>query len=229
MPLSASLPSTRPGTAWQRAWNGRLAGLPLAWLVATLRGLFTPGSQLRRASIVPDGSRTLLTINQWIAASLLTFQSASAFYAPFISLWPVAVLPSPAVLLGPTWRPIFIALVFVMWIALIMVLTRIERVGIHFYSRRRSWRIDSVLSLVGTSHASGAWIAAAIGSRLFPVALESLANALPGAIAVHLAAVRLIAGPLGFIVGMIWFEMATYFGLRACRFGNPPGVRTPDA
>ena len=30
MPLAASLPSTRPGTAWQRAWNGRLAGLPLA-------------------------------------------------------------------------------------------------------------------------------------------------------------------------------------------------------
>jgi len=171
----------------------------------------------------------LLTINMTIAALLLTLQSATTIAAAIISFWPVFLLPTPAVLLGPTWRPASVVLAFLIWIGLIAALTRIERIGIHFYSRRRTWRINPVLSLVGTAHASGGWIAAALLARLLPIGMERLADALPGAISIHLAGVRLIAAPLGFIAGMIWFEMATYFGLRACRYGNPPGVRTPDA
>lgn len=176
-----------------------------------------------------EGSSVLFAINLSISALLLTFQSAGTIAAIVVGYWPITLLPSPAVLLGPTWMPTSAVFVFLTWALLISLLTRIERIGIHFYSRRRSWRIESVLSLVGTAHASGAWIGAALAARFLPIALESLANALPGAIAIHLAAVRLIAAPLGFITGMIWFEMATFFGLRACRFGNPPGVRTPDA
>lgn len=146
-----------------------------------------------------------------------------------VAFWPILLAPSPAVLLGPTWRPAALALVFLLWFLLIALLTRIERIGIHFYSRRRSWRIEPVLSLVGTAHASGAWIGAALAARLLPLALESLSNSLPAAISIHLAAVRLVAAPLGFIAGMIWFEMATYFGLRACRYGNHPRVRIPGA
>lgn len=188
-----------------------------------------PGRQLRRAIIDPFGARTLLTINTTIASLLLAFQSAGSVAGALIAWWPVLLFPTPAVLLGPTWRPASFVLVLALWFGLLTVLTRVERIGIHFYSRRRAWRIGPVLSLVGTAHASGAWIAAAFAARLFPIGIEALTQALPGAIAVHLAGIRLIAGPLGFISGMIWFEMATYFGLRACRYGNPPGVRAPDA
>ena len=228
-PIADSLPSRRPGTRWQRAWRSRTARLPIAWLVTTAFGLLTPGRQLRRASIVREGAGALLTINITLGALLLTLQSATTIASAIISVWPVSFLPTPAVLLGPTWRPASFVLAFLMWLGLISALTRIERIGIHFYSRRRSWRINSVLSLVGTAHASGAWIAAALLARLLPIGMERLADALPGAISIHLAGTRLIAAPLGFIAGMIWFEMATYFGLRACRYGNPPGVRKPDA
>lgn len=171
----------------------------------------------------------LLTINTALASLLFTLQSAGTISSALIASWPVQLLPTPAVLLGPTWRPASIVLVFLLWFGLLSVLTRVERVGIHFYSRRRGWRIGPVLSFVGTAHASGAWVAAAVASRLLPIGIEALVNALPGAIAIHLAGVRLIAAPLGFIGGMIWFEMATFFGLRACRYGNPPGVRVSDA
>ncbi|MBX3389979.1 MAG: hypothetical protein KF691_11055 [Phycisphaeraceae bacterium] len=204
-------------------------GLPLAWVLSTAGGLLAPSRQLRRASIVPDGSRVLLTINITIAAALLTLQSVKTITAMIVAFWPITLIQSPAVMLGPTWMPTALILVFFLWSLLIGLLTRIERIGIHFYSRRRSWRIDPVLSLVGTAHASGAWIGAALAARLLPLALESLANSLPAAISIHLAAVRLMAAPLGFIAGMIWFEMATYFGLRACRYGNHPGVRIQSA
>ncbi|MBX3379172.1 MAG: hypothetical protein KF805_03695 [Phycisphaeraceae bacterium] len=203
--------------------------LPVAWIASTIQGLFTPGRQLRRATIVERGSRPLLALNMLIASLLLTAQSAGTMSAAMISFWPVFAFPTPAVLLGPTWRPASYAIVFALWFTLFSALTRIERVGIHFYSRRRSWRIDPVLSLVGTAHASGAWIATALAARLLPLAFEALENALPGAISMHLVGIRLVAAPLGFIAGMIWFELATYFGLRACRYGNPPGVRLPDA
>lgn len=214
---------------WQRAWRDRRGLLPVAWVVSTVQGLVAPGRQLRNASIVASGARPLLLLNTFIAATLLTMQSAVAITAFIISIWPVFAAPTPAVLLGPTWRPASFAFVFLLWFALLSALTRIERIGIHFYSRRRTWRIGKVLSLVGTAHASGAWIVAALGARLLPIAMEALADALPGAISIHLASVRLIAAPLGFIGGMIWFELATFFGLRACRYGNPPGVRVSDA
>ncbi|MGH7243666.1 MAG: hypothetical protein ACREJD_09645 [Phycisphaerales bacterium] len=164
-----------------------------------------------------------------IAAILLTLQSAGAIAGLIVSYWPVSVLPTLAVLLGPTWRFTSVVLVFALWLALFVALTWIERIGIHFYSRRRSWRVDSVLSLIGTAHASGAWIGAALAAYLLPIAIERISDALPAAISIHLAAFRLAGAPLGFIAGMLCFELATVVGLRACRYGNPPNVRTPDA
>lgn len=197
--------------------------------MSTFRGILSPSRQLRRAAIIPDGSRALLTINVALASILLTLQSVGTIAAMIVAFWPIALLPSPAVALGPTWQPTALTLVFLLWFLLISMLTRIERIGIHFYSRRRSWRIDPVLSLVGTAHASGAWIGAALLARLLPFALEAAANSLPAAIAIHLAGIRLMAAPLGFIAGMIGFELATFFGLRACRYGNHPRVRIPSA
>lgn len=229
LPIAESRPSTRPGTAWQRAWNHGNRLLPLAWFQSTAFGLLAPAKQMRRAAIVPGGARALLRINLLIASVLLTLQSAGAIRSALISNWPAAILPTPAVALGPTWKPASVGIVFLLWFGLLWLLTRIERIGIHFYARRRGWRIGPVLSLIGTAHASGAWIAAAIATPLLPIALDWLVRALPPAISIYLSGFQVIAMPLGFISCMIWFELATFFGLRVCRFANPPGVRMTDA
>lgn len=229
LPLAESLPSRRTGTAWQRTWRQGVRHLPLGWCVSTALGLLAPARQLRRAAIVPSGALALLFVNLFVASLLLTLQSAGTIGAAIIGHWPVAILPSPAAILGPTWRHASIVAVFLLWFGLLWLLTRIERIGIHFYGRRRGWRLGPVLSLIGTSHASGAWIAAAIATFLLPIALDVAVRALPPAISIYLSGLRVLAVPLGFISCMIWFELATFFGLRACRFANPPGVRATPA
>ncbi|MBS0188835.1 MAG: hypothetical protein JSS51_12255 [Planctomycetes bacterium] len=228
LPVSESLPERRTGTAWQQAWIGAKTRLPQAWLLSTVRGLFTPGAQLRRATIVARGARGLLWINLLIASTVLTLQSAPTVAALTVSYWP-SWLTSPAVALGPTWRYGAVLLTLALWALLLRFLVGVERFGIHFYAARRFWRIGSVLSLLGTSHASGAWIVAALGARMLPIATEGLARILPPSLAVKVAGIQVIAPALGFISGMIWFEIATYFALRACRYGNHPGVHRPDA
>lgn len=163
-----------------------------------------------------------------IAASLLTIRTNEPARELLLSIWPQNI-SSPAAFLGPTWSLIATCTVLLGWIGLFIFLTEVERLGVGFYSRRRGWRVDRTLSLVATAHASGAWPLAAFLGVTLPSILDRSQTMLPPSAALYLTGLRFFAGSTGFIAGMIWFEMSTYFGIRACRYANPPGVQRPPA
>lgn len=227
-PLTASLPESRPGSAWQLAWKDRPWLLPLVWVRTSLRGLCFPGRQLRRTRIEAAGAHGLLAVNMLIASSLLTMRTSEPARELLLSIWPQRI-SSPAAFLGPTWPLIATCMVLLGWLGLFVFLTEVERLGVAFYSRRRGWRVDRTLSSVATAHASGAWPLAAFLGVALPSVLDHSQAMLPTYAAPYLTGLRFFAGSTGFIAGMIWFEMCTYFGIRACRYANPPGVRRPPA
>lgn len=165
--------------------------------------------------------RALTLANVVIAATILTAPTHAPVREFVLDLWPAA-LPSPAAVFGPTLRAAFAVLSFGMWLALLLSLTRIERFGVVFFSKRRSWRVTPTVALVVTAHASFLWIAAASAAVLAPSLVAWLSAELPLSVARYLIGTKVIAGPLGFIAGMTWFELTTFLGVRACRFANEP-------
>lgn len=180
-----------------------------------------PPRLMRRVRIAPRGLRLLTLINTTIAAAILTGPSDTPIREFVLDLWPSGIV-SPATLLGPTLRPAFGAATFAMWLALLLSLTLIERLGVQFFSRRRGWRISSTVTLAITAHASFLWIFAAGFAVLAPTLLALLADGLPPGVAKYLIGLKVIAGPLGFILGMTWFELITFLGVRVSRYANEP-------
>lgn len=226
--LAASDPALRrPGSAWQRAIRVHPAGLGRAVMLlpaaaATAASIvWAPARTMRAARIEPRGMRALTLANIVIAAAILTAPTHAPIREFALDLWPAA-LPSPASIFGPTLRVAFAGFTLCTWLALLIALTRIERLGVVFFSRRRAWRVTPTVALVVTAHASFLWIAAAACAVLAPSTIGWLSAELPLNIARYLVGAKVIAGPLGFIAGMTWFEFTTFLGVRACRFANPP-------
>lgn len=176
---------------------------------------------MRGVRIEARGMRGLTIANIAIAASVLTAPTHAAIREFVLDLWPAAV-PSPAAVFGPTLRAAFTGMTFALWLGLLLSLTRIERFGVVFFSKRRMWRVTPTVALVVTAHASFLWIAAAAAAVLAPSLVAWLSAELPLSTARYLIGTKVIAGPLGFIAGMTWFEFTTFLGVRACRFANEP-------
>lgn len=220
-PLSDSLPQRRTGTAWQRAWRENRWRLPLAYAKVSLAGLFFPWRQLRTAIISPAGARALLIVNTLLASVALTLRTRDPAAQLLAGVWPAGIT-TPALAFGNTWPLLCSLLVFLLWLGLFFALTAIERLGVGFYSRRRGWRVTPDISLLATSHASGAWLISAFLGLALPPILGASRDRLPAFIGVAIPGISFAAGSVGFIVGMLWFEFSTYFGVRACWYANPP-------
>lgn len=226
--LAESDPTTRrEGSAWQRAIRSHRAGLgraafllPAAALTAA-SVLWAPTRTMRKVRIERRSMRALTLANIVIAATILTAPTHSQVREVVLDLWPAA-LPSPAAVFGPTLRTTFTVCTFALWLGLLLTLTRIERYGVVFFSKRRAWRVTPTVALVVTAHASFLWIAAAAMAVLAPPLVAWMASELPLGAARYLIGLKVIAGPLGFIAGMTWFELTTFLGVRACRFANEP-------
>ncbi len=202
--------------------------LPVAWALTVARGVISPGRQMRRASIDAGSARPLLHLNVLFSAIALSFLSAAPFRAFIVAVWPQRVT-SPALLFGATW-PLFAGLaIFLVWAGVLLALTSIERLGVQFYSRRRGWRVTPAVSLVATAHASGAWLLAAAFAAILPHALGILSTMLPAQLSAQLSGFRIAVAPSGFIAGMVWFEIATFLGIRSSRFANPPDAGSAPA
>lgn len=227
-PLADSSPEiTRPGSAWQRALSGRPSGVMRAMslvpaAVVTLGAVvLNPPGTMRRVRIDADGMRLLTFANITIAAAVLASATHGAIREFVLDVWPSG-LGSPAALFGPTLRPVFAVATLAMWFVLFVSLTRIERFGVRFFSKRRGWRVSATVALVVTAHASFLWIAAAGLAVLGPSVVAWLSDALPLSVSRYLIGTKVIAGPLGFVAGMTWFELTTFLGVRACRYANEP-------
>jgi hypothetical protein len=112
-------------------------------------------------------------------------------------------------------------------------LTVIESIGIRFFGRQRGWRITHDVAWTVCSLASIGWFIGACVCAL-GIALIHLGGMqhqrlidsrhLPDFIDV--GAIVAIAGAL---IGLLYFELLVYLGIRQCRFANPPGVRRYSA
>jgi hypothetical protein len=225
-PIADSQPaSLRVGSPWQRAWAGARSRLGVAWILSGLGAVFRPGAMLSGAIFSPRGDGVLLAANLTIAAALLAWASIGQARELLLSWWPSGAGPSPAAALGPTFNLALDIVVPGGWWMLLRGLTGVERIGVMYYGRRRGWRVNRLLTLIITAHTSFLWIPAALLAIYAPIAVDRVSAALPAGLAWYIVGWRVVAGPLGFVVGMIWFEIATYFGTVACRYANPPDAR----
>lgn len=211
-----SLPERRTGSPWQI--NQSNASAREAWRLVRMN---------------PAAAFGVVTIARTAQASLA---SRSAWYSGLLVVSPLMVLAAAATLLKAPWFGGIQAilggtlLALAVWPAVslaTLTLVLIERSGVQFFGRRRGWRVTPVVAAVVCNHASPAWV---IGARIWSIAwclvLSFIAFTPPMAgYEVQWILLLPFAGPL---VGLIWFEILVYTGIRRCRFANPPRM-TPAA
>jgi hypothetical protein len=225
--VAASLPSSRPGTRWQRA-PGAAALLATGW--ATLRH---PGRTFRGAMIEERRARALL--RWWLGLSGLIGASvqvhrvlAEAATRASMPWLPNSTLPAPLTPVQITLALLYgvglsVAGVFVV----LWVLTWIEARGIRLFGNRGGWRVTRDVAWVVCAHSAVGWpIAAALAVAGYFAARYGVNwRYEPFAPAVWWEYVASAAPLAGFFVGMLVFETLVWLGVRRCRFANVPGAR----
>lgn len=212
-PIAASLPEARPGTPWQRT------GGAAAWVNTSLQTVLRPRDVFGR---VRPGDRdgVLLRVNCTVAGALLTGGWWWSREPGGMSL-AGALLGAGAVFAGSVIG--------------LLVLTWIERVGLVFFSRRRSERLTRPMASSICAHASVGWLLAGVLAFAGVGAVEVLrlepwvARPAPNVVVIH-AWVVSVPPAAGFFTGLMVFEVLAYVGARRCRFANStPGTAKGDA
>jgi hypothetical protein len=204
--VRASLPASRPGSAWQR---GERFGL--ARTLSTF--VFEPGAGYRLVTIESRRSRRLLVVTTGIAGVLAA--------SPWLALAALQIVTSIA------WRAVWQTLGWWvvggvgMWI-LMLVGSWIEGLGIRFFGGRRGWRISREVSAAVRGHAAVGWVGGGVVAAGFSVL--GLLLALSDGDGMVVAITGVIGVGLGALLGLLWFEILVYTGVRVCRFANPPGA-----
>lgn len=223
--VSASLPSVRIGTRWQRR-----PGLA-TWARTGYDVLRHPKVTFRFLKVERRGALLLLVINAVLAGFFLA------------DPW-VGVLAGDPVRLarGTGFEVVAQAAGYMVYVgalaAAIMVLTYVEFRGIRFIAQRRGWRLSRDAAWQVCAHASVGWMfcgllsllgmaamtGLALRTKLIPQSHLDLSPVLPVRMMWHDA----IGGVLvigGYLAGLIIFETLVYVGVRQCRFANPPQAR----
>ncbi len=210
-PVIESLPSARPGSAWQQGHG--LGG----WLTTSVRALTQPRMLYTEVAIEGHRANQLILFNTLIGAVLLT---------PVVLGVLEGVFPTAGVwgwgLIGSV--PVVIAVLLV----LLCVLTVVEQVGLRFWGRVHGLRVTSDVARTVTAHASVGWVA---GGALTLAGVHLSAGLTTVTRGIDLGALRPIsnAAPwvlpwLGAISGLLAFETLAYIGVRRCRYANGPGA-----
>lgn len=206
--VQRSLPSRRHGSPAQRdrSWK--------AWLETVTAVINTPREVFRLAAIETPRARGLLFTGTCVAAAL-------------------AATPLAAIVINLSLRDarfdavaavVAVAVVFLSAWALTIVASWIESLGIRFFGARRGWRVTSGVALVVVAHAAAGWVAGGV-----IVAVGAVLSLVAGLLGGGEDPVIIIAfGGLvmGGVVGLLWFEILVYVGVRECRFANPPNANT---
>ena len=217
--IESSLPEARIGTIWQRADNP-------GWREAsqTMRAmLWKPRATFDSALIDDHRSWDLLA---WCAmdASLLSV-------LPVVSLWVSALLSRSAeLMMGAIFFTTFFVVVgWVIQALIILLLCRVERIGMLFIGARHGWRIDRTASRVVCAHAAMGWLT---GGVLVSLSFTVLITVLVTTFVMGLDDPRWL--PSAFVVayfgswllGLLHFESLVYLGMRRCRYANRPPPRS---
>ncbi len=211
--VHSSLPERRIGSAWQREQTAKAAWE--TWREVSRR----PRAAFAAVRIESETSRRLRTgighrCGTWAALPLLavaTLLYALALASPNAhGLVPVAL---SVLVMGPVvWSTT--ALTF-------LALVGIEQWGVRLIGRRRGWRVTPTVAAAVCYHASPAWL---VGARVWCAAwllvlgFVALAPPMPG----YEVQWILLLPFLGPLIGLVWFEVLVYIGIRQCRYANPP-------
>jgi hypothetical protein len=204
-PVAESLPDRRPGSAWQR--RGRRA-----WGRTMLDYLNRPREEFRGLTIERRRSLRLLVTSTLVAAIvaalpwavlalLMTSREPKDAFVVFLIALSVAGL-GWCVLLGASW---------------------IESVGIRFFGRRRGWRVTRDVAAAVCGHAAVGWVAGAV-FVLIAAGVAGVVGFTDREGARAGVRVMITGWALGALIGLVWFEILVYRGVRQCRFANPPGA-----
>ncbi|MFG0292896.1 MAG: hypothetical protein ACF8MJ_07055 [Phycisphaerales bacterium JB050] len=110
----------------------------------------------------------------------------------------------------------------------VCVLSLVEYFGLRFFGKRHGWRVSPAVAMTVVGHAGVAWL---VAGCLAGIGFW-LGGAFSGGIEVP-SFLRMLAGRgmiewehllpvVGFLAGMLVFEVLVYIGVRRCRFANPP-------
>jgi len=110
-------------------------------------------------------------------------------------------------------------------------LSMVEYFGLRTFGRRRGWRVTRSVALTVVGHASVGWVVAA---GLSAVGLH-VGRSLDGGLIVPQMLWSLVGRAIldwavvlpvvGFIIGLMVFEVLVYVGIRRCRYANPPTAK----
>lgn len=227
-PIAESLPARRAGSPWQRSRT-----IPAA--AATCWAMWTsPRRVFDDAAIALDRARP--------GQTLLSLADLCHYAAAFLATLPVVLTAGGSIVVLTLGRGSAEFLPTMIWLVVLVIassgialpvtllfaaLSGIERAGIQFFGRTRRWRVSPVVASVVCAHAAAGWVAGGlIGVGL---CAGAWAAALLGETSRHWALTALAPPLLGFLIGLLWFEILVYVGVRRCRFANhaapspPPG------
>ncbi len=102
------------------------------------------------------------------------------------------------------------------WFVLLLVLSFVESLGVRTIGKFRKLRISKGVAFVIVGHAAAGWgIGAVVGTITTMVLIWT------DAFWTRLPALG-VGAATAFVVGLLAFEVLTFFGLRRLRFANPP-------
>lgn len=217
--IESSLPEARIGTIWQRADN---PGWREAW--QTMRAmLWRPKSIIDTVRIDDHRSWDLLTWCAKVASLISLLWTLVACTASLFS-GDLQLFLCVCIAMG------FVGFIgFVLQGLAIVLLVRIERIGMRFIGARHRWRIDHTVSRVVCAHAAVGWLT---GGVLISVSISALIVAM---IATsdrkdpYLLPEALFVSYFGsWFLGLLHFESLVYLGMRRCRYANRPPPRSGD-
>lgn len=219
-PRDDSLPGIRrPGSPWQRR------ATPLSWLLTSWGTVVSP-QRLFRSLRVSRAGWWLAILNTVVAAVILGLPPDKIrHFRVLLGLLPERrwkeIVESTA---SHTFQTLAAALV-------LLALVGVEYLGIRFISRRRGLRFSRAAAWQVCAHASIGWLLAGIVRGIVESRHRDLFNALPMPAFDWLdrnapfATTLFSSGTLlGFLSGMIAFELLVYIGMRQCRWANAPAA-----
>lgn len=206
--IAESLPERRVGSPWQRG-AGRLTATGW-WVLRSPRGAFGQVVIDRRegrelALGYAGGAALAFGAVPWaFTIGWAVSDRSSMTLAWWIEWgWPLGFASVVAVILG------MVALV---------VLTRIEELGMHVFGRGRGWRVTRDVAVTVTGHASVGWL---VGAWLLVTAVLLLGVAMGAGSGVW-AQVAFVGVVGSLLAGLLTFEVLVFVGVRRCRFANLP-------
>ncbi len=215
-PIGASLPAHRRGSPWQ------VRPTLTSWALTNYLMLRRPASTFDRIRMDSRGMRSLLWANLVLAAALL----ASPWIDTLVGFPARNVRNAPVLIMGVAYAK-SASLGVLAVTTLLFILTLVEAMGIMFFGRRRGWRITRRIAWQICAHASIGWVLAAAFTLLSLVIWLNVSYfGLSGWVERAGRPAQYLLGSvpaIGFVAGMLVFEVLVYTGMRRCRYANAPG------